>query len=69
MEQIYLILYGDCMKISDFMEIVVVDKNGMHKMETTEDISRYLNCNDCDHLYDCDNNFDENNLIKCIKKR
>lgn len=30
------------MKLSDFMEIVVVDKNGMHKMNTTEDIDEYL---------------------------
>lgn len=30
------------MKISDFMEIVVIDKNGMHKMETIEDIEEYL---------------------------
>lgn len=30
------------MKISDFMEVVVIDKNGMHKMKTTEDIEEYL---------------------------
>lgn len=30
------------MKISDFMEVVVVDKNGMHKMETIKDIKEYL---------------------------
>lgn len=30
------------MKISDFMEVIVVDKKGMHKMETTEDIEEYL---------------------------
>lgn len=30
------------MKLSDFMEIVVVDKNGIHKMDTIEDIDEYL---------------------------
>lgn len=35
-------LSGDYMRITDFMEIVVVDEKGMHKMETTEDIEKYL---------------------------
>lgn len=30
------------MRITDFMEVTVVDKNGMHKMKSTEDIERYL---------------------------
>lgn len=30
------------MRITDFMEVTVVDKDGMHKMETTEDIEEYL---------------------------
>jgi len=30
------------MRITDFMEVVVVDKDGMHKMQTTEDIEKYL---------------------------
>lgn len=30
------------MKINDFMEVVVVDQNGMHKMKTTKDIEQYL---------------------------
>lgn len=30
------------MKITDFMEITVVDKNGMHKMKDTKDIKKYL---------------------------
>lgn len=33
------------MRITDFMEVTVVDKNGMHKMETTEDIEEYLQKN------------------------
>lgn len=38
------------MKLSDFMEIVVVDKDGMHKMDTTEDIDEYLKKNGKDEL-------------------
>lgn len=30
------------MKITDFMEVIVVDKDGIHKMETTEDMEEYL---------------------------
>ena len=30
------------MKLSDIMEIVVIDGSGMHKMDTTEDIDEYL---------------------------
>ena len=30
------------MKITDFMEVTVVDKDGMHKMESTEDMGEYL---------------------------
>lgn len=30
------------MKLSDFMEIIVIDKDGMHKMNTIEDIDEYL---------------------------
>lgn len=30
------------MRITDFMEVVVVDKDGMHKMESTEDMEEYL---------------------------
>lgn len=30
------------MRITDFMEVTVVDKDGMNKMETTEDIEEYL---------------------------
>lgn len=30
------------MKLSDFMEVVVIDKNGMHKMDTIGDIDEYL---------------------------
>lgn len=30
------------MKISDFMEVVIIDKDGIHKMEHTKDIEEYL---------------------------
>lgn len=30
------------MRITDFMEVIVVDKNGMHKMKDTKDIEKYL---------------------------
>lgn len=30
------------MRITDFIEVTVVDKDGMHKMENTEDIEEYL---------------------------
>ncbi len=33
------------MKITDFIEIIVVDEKGMHKMETTKDIEEYLEKN------------------------
>lgn len=30
------------MKLSDIIEIIVVDKNGAHEMKTTKDIDEYL---------------------------
>lgn len=30
------------MNILDYMEIVVIDKEGMHKMKTEKDIENYL---------------------------
>lgn len=30
------------MKLSDVMEIVVIDKNGAHEMKTTKNIDEYL---------------------------
>ena len=30
------------MNLSDFIEIVVIDKNGAHEMKTTKDIDEYL---------------------------
>ena len=30
------------MRITDFMEVTVVDKDGMHKMKSTEDMEKYL---------------------------
>lgn len=30
------------MRITDFIEVTVIDKDGMHKMESTEDIEEYL---------------------------
>lgn len=30
------------MRLSDVMEIVVIDKNGAHRIESTKDIDEYL---------------------------
>lgn len=30
------------MNLSNFMEVVVIDKNGAHEMKTTKDIDEYL---------------------------
>lgn len=31
--------------------------------------SEVLDCNNCEKLYDCDNNYSKEQLIKCINKR
>ena len=30
------------MRVTDFMEVVVVDKKGCHKMKSTKDMEEYL---------------------------